>query len=155
MTQRKKMPTQAQDIARIVSFVVPGAPSPKHRPRVTQSHTYTPDPTGFAGRVAGAAIQAGVKVYDGPVEVSFTIWRRMPQAWSKKKRRQMHGAVACVTPDVYNVLMAIGDALKGVAYPDDKYGSTGRCVRLWGEIDETEIVVMPLHFVEYQGKEQP
>ena len=146
MPQRKKMPAQAQEIARIVSFVVPGAPSPKHRPRVTRSHTYTPDPTGFAGRVAGAAIQAGVKVYDGPVEVSFTIWRRMPQAWSKKKRQRRQSTVACVQPDIYNVLMAIADALKGIAYPDDRYGTAGHCLRFWGETDETEITVKPLNF---------
>lgn len=131
-------------IRQAVTFKVPGPPSPKHRPRVTWSHTYTPDPTGFADRVAGAASQAGVKVYDGPVEISFIIRRKMPKSWSRKQRRLMENTIACVTPDVYNVIMAIGDALTGVAYPDDKHGTTGICQRRWAETDETEITLVAI-----------
>ena len=134
---------------RDISFVVPGVPSPKKRPRVVrlpngQMHTYTPDEASFIPRVQTHAQNAGVTVHDGGVALGITIYRRLPQSVGLKKRPQLLGTTCTAGADAVNVAAAICDALEGVAYHDDRVVQLDGCWRFWAEQDETRITVRRL-----------
>ena len=148
-TQRTTL--RAADVAtkRELTFVVPGVPSPKKRPRVVrlpngQIRTYTPDEASFIPRVQTHAQNAGVTVYDGGVALGITISRRAPMGWSQKKRLTLLGTTCTSGADAVNVAAAICDALEGAAYHDDRVVQLDSCWRFWAEQDETRITVQRL-----------
>ena len=112
----------------MLSFVVPGQPQGKGRPRVGKvgphARLFTPQKTvAYEGLVAHAAQQAmaGAPLIDGPVRVQLVIDCQIPASWSQKKQRHaLEGLVMPTTkPDVDNVVKAIFDGLNGVAWRDD------------------------------------
>lgn len=85
------------------SFVVPGAPVPKERPRFFRGHAFTPPRTRqYEKLVRERAVLAGLQKWDGQVHISMFFY--LPDA-----RRRDGG----------NMAKAIEDALNGVAYGDD------------------------------------
>ena len=90
-----------------ISFFVEGPCVPKGRPRVTRSgHTYTPKRTkDYESTVAWAAKLAmkGMDPTDKPVRVDLMIY-------PKNKR----------LADIDNIFKAVGDAMNGIVYVDDK-----------------------------------
>jgi Holliday junction resolvase RusA-like endonuclease len=72
----------------------------------------------------------------------------MPPSWSRP-RQQRAASVRYATgkPDIDNVLKAVLDALKGIAYKDDTMVARIGVVRLWGEADGITVTVTPLQHV--------
>jgi Holliday junction resolvase RusA-like endonuclease len=121
-----------------ITFIVPGVPVPQPRPRFARRGKFTAAYTpgghaihAFRQAVTLAAKAAGVTVQDGPVHVVIDAVFVRP-----KSHARMKAPPALPVPDVDNVAKGVLDALKGIAWVDDKqvsrlvieksYGPKGR-----------------------------
>ncbi|MNJ17889.1 Endodeoxyribonuclease RusA [compost metagenome] len=111
-----------------VSFVVPGEPQGKGRPRIgkvgNHARMFTPTKTvAYEGLVALAAqdVMQGRELLQGAVMVEMKIFVSIPQSMSKKRKAQALAGQIFPTkkPDVDNVEKAIFDAINGVVWKDD------------------------------------
>lgn len=109
------------------SFVVPGRPQGKGRPRFSRSgHAYTPESTRryealIRETARAAAKKAGWKIADSGAHVCVDAIFPVPRSWPKAKRRAAErGDITPGKPDIDNVVKAVLDGLNGVAYEDDK-----------------------------------
>jgi Holliday junction resolvase RusA-like endonuclease len=134
--------------ARSISFVVPGEPAGKARPRVTRHGTYTPDPKGFVTRVSEygteARTKAGQGLFEGPVGLQVIIYRAMPKSWSRKKQAAMVGEYSPTTPDTVNIVAAVADGLNKIIYEDDRQIAHIAAYKYWAREHRTKITVQPL-----------
>lgn len=113
-----------------VTFVVPGVPKGKERPRVIRDvsgrpHAYTPTATKNKEKaIARLYLENanGYKFTDKPLKVALDFFYPIPSSWTRvKKELALQGKITpCVKPDLDNAAKLIMDALNGVAYPDDK-----------------------------------
>lgn len=90
----------------VCSFIVPGQPVPKGRPRVVKGHAYTPARTIEAEKKIGQylkAIYPHLRPVDGPVSVALTFWMKGAQ-----------------TADWDNLAKLVCDALNGKVWLDDR-----------------------------------
>lgn len=112
----------------MITFVVPGSPQGKGRPRVGtisgRARVFTPAKTvAYEGLIAHAAQQAmaGRPLIDGPVSCAIAIDAPIPASWSKRKQAAaLAGELMPTTrPDLDNVVKAIFDGCNGVLWCDD------------------------------------
>jgi Holliday junction resolvase RusA-like endonuclease len=110
----------------ILTLTVPGAPTPKGRPRSTRTgNHYTPETTRVAESVVQAAWLTTVGLnrepHPGPVEIEIASTFPVPISWPKWKRQlALFGEIPHTTkPDTDNLVKLITDALNGHAYHDD------------------------------------
>lgn len=92
-------------------------PAAKARPRMTrQGHTYTPSGTMKAeARIQQQVSEAyGRLPYDGPLQVSITVWLQKPKSKPKTRPCRPTGR-----PDVDNYAKLVLDALNGILWRDD------------------------------------
>lgn len=118
-----------------VVFTVPGEPQGKGRARFGNGRTYTPEKTvAYEGLIAWAAKQAmgPREPITGPVKLSFRAVLSIPISTTKKRRQAMLDGLILPTktPDLDNILKAIGDGANKIAFRDD-----AQIVRL-GEIEK-------------------
>ncbi len=109
------------------TFSIPGVPVPKGRPRVFRrgGRPRTPKKTREYERiVAWSARSAGVRVLEGPLEVSIlAVW---PMTGKPRKRVPRPERWKATLPDADNVAKSILDGLNGIAFRDD--GQVARLV---------------------------
>ena len=90
----------------IVSFEIPGRPTPKGRPRFAKGHAYTPKTTRDRERLVVDLFELACPLWEPTVEdVRLTV-----DAYFKGKR----------TADLDNIAKLCSDALNGYAYVDDR-----------------------------------
>lgn len=108
------------------SFVVPGRPQGKGRPRFYKGHAYTPDSTRryealIRETARAAAKKAGWKIADSGVHVHVDALFPVPKSWPREKKAAAErDELTPGKPDIDNVVKAVLDGLNGVAYTDDK-----------------------------------
>jgi Holliday junction resolvase RusA-like endonuclease len=112
-----------------VSIVVPGAPVPKGRPRLStingQARAFTPTKTrryeDLIRLEAGNVMEARAQL-QGPTSVRIRAYMPMPQAMAKSKLKSQSAEAGVIRPltkpDVDNFAKVI-DALNGIVWPDD------------------------------------
>lgn len=116
-------------MTREISFVVPGEPSGKGRPRFTRVgklgvQAYTPAGTRAKetriGYLARAAL-GGLGPITGAVAVRIAASCCPPASWSRRKRALAlaGGMTPTSKPDIDNVAKLVLDGLNGVAFVDD------------------------------------
>lgn len=107
------------------SFVVPGIPVPKARPRLGKGgHVYTPTKTVEAeAAIRSCAEIAGVKVITGALRMAVEF--QMGPANDR--------AYPALRPDADNLAKTVLDALNRVAYRDDAQIVELVVVKSWGE----------------------
>lgn len=105
------------------SFIVPGQPIPKGRPRVTRFSTYTPKRTQqFEASIRRAWEDAGAVRFPDGEPLFLCVYARFPIP-KRTPKRDAPGMVG--TPylkdhgDIDNIVKAVMDALNGHAYADD------------------------------------
>lgn len=105
------------------TFIIPGEPVAKGRPRMTRSgHVYTPSKTRLYEehvRVAFKQKRDAEQFYSYPLRVFIAAYFSIPKSVSKKKRLAMDGTPHTKKCDADNVAKAVLDALNGVAFADD------------------------------------
>jgi len=112
-----------------VSFVVPGAPRGKGRPRFARRGNYVTTHTdkntvSYENLIKFAASTAmcGGPPTDRPCELVVKIYVPIPKSFSKKK----HAAATAnelrpvTKPDVDNILKGVCDSLNGICWGDDR-----------------------------------
>lgn len=116
-------------LTRSVAIIVPGAPVPKGRPRLStingQARAFTPAKTRRYEdliRLEAGKIMEGRAQLEGPTSVTILAYMAMPQALAKSKAKcaaALAGNLRPLTkPDVDNFAKTI-DALNGIVWRDD------------------------------------
>lgn len=130
-----------------IHLEIPGRPVPQPRTRSARNgHHYTPDNgvVAFKAAIRAAAKAAGCKLAAHPVRVWVTVTFRRPKSHLTKS-----GELRTSAPDIPgqnlgdtdNIGKAIKDALKGLAYVDDRRVFDDRVVKAWGDADLTEVTI--------------
>lgn len=108
----------------IATFIVPGEPKGKQRPRFNSKtkKTYTPKETkDYECKIRNSYNMCCGEFFDGAVKANITCYYAIPKSFSKgKKEKAMHNKIfPLVKPDLDNVAKVILDSLNGIAYKDD------------------------------------
>ena len=120
----------------------------KQRPRVTRHGTYTPKETKeYEKKIADAWRELGVAPFEGPVEVTVFVERKMPDSRPKKLLSEPD----IYKPDADNILKVVQDALNGVAYLDDKYVVDAFVKKLPRRRKEEDTLIVRVGEVSYEG----
>lgn len=139
-----------------ITFIVPGQPQGKGRPRVGKvgqhARMYTPQKTvAYEGLIALACQQAmaGRPMLDGPVSAAIAIDCAVPASWSgKKQRAALAGNLMPTTkPDADNVVKAVFDGLNGVAFKDDVQVVDLRVRKRYSATPAVRVQLVPLAWV--------
>jgi Holliday junction resolvase RusA-like endonuclease len=107
-----------------ISFVIPGAPVAKGRPRVTRNGTYTPKRTQqYEHEVrlfARAAFGISPPVAEA-LHVDLVAYVPIPKSWPKKRQQAARDGTLYPTkkPDLDNFEKAVTDGCNGIVYEDD------------------------------------
>jgi Holliday junction resolvase RusA-like endonuclease len=131
------------------SFIVPGAPVGKARPRMTKRGTvYTPAKTIAAEKaVQAAARDAGVSIMSGPVQLSIHAWFAIPKSWTKARKAAAFAKFCTSKPDVDNIGKLVADALNGLAYADDAQVAILNVVKRYGSVARLDVSVLSIDSV--------
>jgi len=130
-----------------IAFIVPGAPVPQPRARITTrgkfAHAYTPKKhpiTAYREAIRAAAIAAGAKPHKGLVCVYVIASFKRPASHSTKKGLKKT-APKTPKPDCDNLLKGILDALNGIAYADDSQAEKLFVWKRYAETAETRVSI--------------
>ena len=130
-----------------IIFIVPGAPVPQPRARITTrgkfAHAYTPKKhpiTAYREAIRAAAIAAGAKPHRGLVCVYVIASFKRPASHSTKKGLKKT-APKTPKPDGDNLLKGILDALNGIAYEDDSQAEKLFVWKRFAETAETRVTI--------------
>lgn len=134
-----------------VSFVIPGAPFGKQRPRASTrpggkgARVYTPKETvQHEDKIGSLALPHFPAPFEGPVRLVVEATFALPASWSKKKRAALLGQPHTSKPDASNVCKAVEDGLNRIAYADDAQVADQVTRKRWGEVAETRVTVEAL-----------
>ena len=109
----------------MISFIVPGEPRGKQRPRMSTrtGRAYTPKETLMYENLVKVQYQKSAcgKCFEGPIRAYITCYYAIPKSMSKTKREKaLSGLLRPVKkPDLDNIAKAILDSLNKLAYSDD------------------------------------
>lgn len=126
----------------IASFIIPGVPVAKGRPRLTTrggfARAYTPDKTRRFETIVAESARASIgpiDPYSGAVELEAHFSLPIPKSWPKRdKLAAMEGRLLPQgKPDIDNYLKAIADGMNGVVYADDSQIVTVRLTKRYGD----------------------
>ncbi|MBA7707098.1 hypothetical protein ES703_115963 [subsurface metagenome] len=107
-----------------ISFIVPGEPQGKLRPRWSPMGTYTPKKTvEYETYIKEIFVISypDFRLLEGALRMQIIAWVMIPKSTSKKKQKLMEERIIRPTkkPDFDNIIKAIADALEGLAYKND------------------------------------
>lgn len=107
-----------------ISFVIPGAPVGKARPRVTRNGTYTPKKTRAYEhdvRLLARAAFGAAPPLDEAIHLDLVVYLPIAASWSKRKQAAARsGELQPIKkPDLDNLEKAVTDACNGIVYVDD------------------------------------
>lgn len=103
-------------------IIVEGKLTGKGRPRFFRGHAVTPSATkDYERRVKIEYERQGGQLFETPVRVNITAFRKIPKSYTKKRTKAiLEGIEQPVSkPDVDNICKIVLDALNGTAYKDD------------------------------------
>ncbi len=136
-----------------ISFVVPGTPVGKGRPKFARRGNfvtaYTPEKTASYEnlvKVKAEAAMVGRTLIEGPVEVMVQLFVTPPTSWSQKKQREALAGQIYPTskPDIDNVVKGIFDACNEVVWKDDKQAVAVRVTKRYAETARATVQVWAL-----------
>lgn len=83
--------------------------------------TLSEDARKFKAEVAKLCMLARVRKIAGPIEIAYTLFPQRPQDWAKRAQRDPNGWQQTVRSiDLDNASKVLLDALKGIAFDDDR-----------------------------------
>ena len=130
-----------------VTFVIPGKPFAKQRPRATrQGRIYTPAETvSFERQVGQIAAQHITEPFRGPVKLIVRATFETPKSWSKKKTAELIHRPHTQRPDLDNCLKALKDGLNRIAWADDSQVYEIDARKVWGIYAKTVVIIEGEH----------
>lgn len=133
----------------MITFVIPGPPRGKGRPRFSRKSgtTYTDQATAaYENLVALACREAmkGAQPYAGAISLGVVTYMPIPASASQKKRIAMAGTNHIKKPDVDNVLKAVLDGLNGIAFHDDAQVARLHACKLYSSEPRVEVTVVEI-----------
>lgn len=140
-----------------VSFLVPGEPVGKGRPKVStiggQPRMYTPPKTKAYEELIGKVAQqvmAGRELIAGPVMIDLRIVLGIAASWPKRKTAAALAGNLMPTkkPDIDNVLKAICDGINGIVFKDDVQVVDVISRKRYGETPGVHVRIVPLRGME-------
>ena len=140
-------------MAKILTFVLPGVPVPKGRPRMTKrGHVFTPKKTVSYEQSIAVAAQAaksklgGALLFDGPVFISIHCHFQMSKSWNRQKKHQMLYQPHTQLPDLDNLAKSILDGLNRTfnIWNDDKQVAALTATKHWAETDSVLVTLQKL-----------
>ena len=127
-----------------VTFVIPGKPFAKQRPRFSRAsgRSYTPAQTVSFERIVGqiAAPHFPTPI-TGPVRLTIFATFEPAASWSKKKAADHLHRPHTQKPDLDNIQKAICDGLNRIAFADDGQVAEIVCRKVWGISAQTVVIV--------------
>lgn len=130
----------------MISFIVPGSPTGKGRPRFNRKtgSTYTPAETASYENLVTMAARAAHTgdPLETPIAVRIDVYRPIPASWPKKRKAEARYDVR--RPDVDNILKIIADAMNGVVYSDDAQISIVTVTKRFDAAPRVEVTVTAL-----------
>ena len=119
------------------TFIIPGEPVPKARPRFNSrtGHTYTTSKTAKAEKLIKDAYLAqggrNLADYEGKVEIAMVFHFPIRKSWTKKKQEELLDSTHTIKPDLDNLEKTVLDALNRLAFKDDSQVCMVRKTKLW------------------------
>lgn len=104
------------------TFVIPGEPMGKQRPRLGKCHIYTPTVTVNYETLVKMEYHNQVnRMLEGEIEAKIIAFYSIPKSASKRQRELMIAGLVRPTkkPDADNIAKIVLDSLNGIAYRDD------------------------------------
>lgn len=134
-----------------ITFTIPGKPFAKRRHRAAFNRhlgrVMTYDDAGnisFERQVGTIAAPFFPFPLTGPVLLSLVAVFQPATSLSKAKRAALLGTYHTQKPDRDNLLKSVKDGLNRIAWADDAQVADGICVKVWGEVAETRVIIEPL-----------
>ena len=103
-------------------FTLLGQPVAKARPRVTRTHTYTPQKTiDYEAAIKIEYLRKYKEIITSKIHMNIRAYMQIPKSTNKKDKVDMISGDIRPTkrPDIDNILKIVLDGLNGVAYTDD------------------------------------
>lgn len=129
-----------------MSFVIPGKPYAKKRPRFARAtgRAFDPKENGaFEGSVGIIASKHFPQPLAGPISLTLSVIFATPPSWSKAKRAGLIHRPHTQKPDVDNLAKAVADGLNRIAWADDAQVYNLSIRKFWGLEDMTNVIVEP------------
>lgn len=134
----------------VISFIVPGQPQGKGRPRFAKRgafvQTYNPEKTvSYEGLIQQHFMATRAKPIQGSCTVEIQACYQIPKSTSKKKQALMaSGQIKPTTkPDIDNICKIICDALNTLAYKDDSQVTTLYIKKIYSETPHVFVRITP------------
>lgn len=130
-----------------VSFIVPGVPRGKQRPRFVRAtgNVYTPEQTrSYESQVRGFAFEAmqGKVLMTGPVSVTMTAKFLVPKSYSRKKTEAaLAGWLYPPRPDLDQLEKSCLDGMNSVVFADDAQVVMMISSKGYGEVAQLKVAV--------------
>ena len=134
-----------------ISFIIPGKPFGKQRPRVVNrgkfSTAYTPKETIAYENLVKMCYKQEAGNFrfpdDAALEVGILAYYEIPKSVSKKKREEMLSNEIRPTkkPDFDNIGKVICDSLNSIAYHDDAAIVEAQVSKLYSEEPRVEVLI--------------
>ena len=128
----------------MTSFIIPGKPHAKQRPRFRKAtgHSYTPKETvSFEDTVRAVGLEHFKEPLEGPVKLTVIASFVPPKSWSKKKTMAHMFEPHRQKPDWDNLGKSISDGLNRVAYADDSQVAECYILKKWSDVEQTFVRV--------------
>jgi Holliday junction resolvase RusA-like endonuclease len=130
-----------------VTFIIPGKPFGKQRPRFSRKsgRAFTPGETVSYERTVGQiAMPHFPAPIVGPVRLEVHAMFKPAESWSHKRKLAAMDQPHIQKPDLDNLIKGVSDALNRIAFADDSQIAEIRCSKAWGECDQIAVSVVPL-----------
>lgn len=134
-----------------VSFIIPGNPKGKGRPRVVNrngfSKAYTPKDTAMYENLVRVEYELQTNRYrfddDVALEMVIDAYYEIPKSASKKKKElMMSGTIRPKkAPDADNIIKSVADSINNVAYRDDAQIVDCRCRKYYSDEPRVEVTI--------------
>lgn len=125
-----------------VEFTIPGKPFAWRRARsngkVRFNDKKMEDHAETVGTIAKPFFPQPI---EGPVRLELRCTFKVPASYGKAKRAATIWRPHTQRPDGSNIQKQVEDALNRIAWIDDSQIADSRCIKLWGDRDETIVIV--------------
>jgi Holliday junction resolvase RusA-like endonuclease len=130
-----------------VLLKIPGAPIPKHAPRLCRRTGRVYSDQTKQVRDVRIMLKAQYRLLkskpmSGPMEINFVFFMPLLAGWSKKKKKEMVGQPHVKRPDRDNLLKFIQDCMNGIVYDDDSQVWNGTVKKIYGKEPRTIIAIV-------------